>query len=202
MGIDMLVRYHAEDTSRHTARAETVDDKCIPSNDVFKKSECSTNLIRWPAHAALPSKRVGEKGGAVDYENGLSGSSADRLAPEWGNAWGYEDLRVVPNTGNVKTYSELGTSEKSIALCSREAIQPAPNFHIHRQVLKAQTSAYNDMYRHLEDFSIDHNHCLLIGLMQLTLMVSVKKEKAIIDSSQHQHFDLQWCQPIPYGVTE
>ncbi|GIX93445.1 hypothetical protein CDAR_476111 [Caerostris darwini] len=48
------------------------------------RSECSTNLIRWPTHATLPSAGVGGKGGAVDYENGLSGSSADRLAPEWG----------------------------------------------------------------------------------------------------------------------
>ncbi|GFX88437.1 DUF4817 domain-containing protein [Trichonephila clavipes] len=42
VGIDVLVRCHAEDTSRHSARTEAVYDEWIPSNDVFEKCVVST----------------------------------------------------------------------------------------------------------------------------------------------------------------
>ncbi|GFX69052.1 hypothetical protein TNCV_4945521 [Trichonephila clavipes] len=44
IGIDVLVRCHAEDTSCHSARTEAAYEEWIPSNDIFKKCVSSAIL--------------------------------------------------------------------------------------------------------------------------------------------------------------
>ncbi|GFU28205.1 hypothetical protein TNCV_3762611 [Trichonephila clavipes] len=54
--IDVLVRYHAEDTSRYSARTESVYDEWISSKDIFEK--CVASVVFFKCLETIFSKTL------------------------------------------------------------------------------------------------------------------------------------------------